>query len=72
MDKGELLTIFSGEKEQPFHYPTGFHGSKFFTELQVSGKAGARQVPDAKTALVSGFGGCMWADVIILRSEMPR
>lgn len=32
---------------------------------QIMGRAGARQVPDAKTALATGFGGCFWSDVMI-------
>ncbi|MCL5124216.1 MAG: thiolase family protein [Deltaproteobacteria bacterium] len=36
--------------------------------LQVMGKAETRQVPDAKIAVASGFGGCFWSDVMILSS----
>lgn len=32
---------------------------------QIMGKAGARQIPDAKTALATGFGGCFWSDVMV-------
>lgn len=39
--------------------------------LQVMGKADARQVPNVKLALASGFGGCGWADIMILGSELP-
>lgn len=39
--------------------------------LQVMGKAGQRQVPGAKLALATGFGGCFWSDVLILGSERP-
>lgn len=34
--------------------------------LQIMGKAEARQVPDVKLALATGFGGCCWSDVIVL------
>ena len=34
--------------------------------IQVMGKGEARQVPDVKTALATGFGGCWWSDVVIL------
>ena len=37
--------------------------------LQVMGKAEMRQVPGAKVALATGFGGCFWADVTILSSK---
>lgn len=36
--------------------------------LQVMGKAERRQVPDAKVAVATGFGGCFWSDVMILSS----
>lgn len=39
--------------------------------LQVMGKAGDRQVPDAVNAMATGFGGCFWSDVIILSSRKP-
>lgn len=39
--------------------------------LQIAGKAGDRQVPDAKVALSSGFGGCFWSDILIYGSEKP-
>jgi acetyl-CoA C-acetyltransferase len=39
---------------------------------QIMGKAGARQVPkDVKLAFVTGFGGCMWADVMLLGKKKP-
>jgi acetyl-CoA C-acetyltransferase len=34
--------------------------------LQIQGKAGARQVEGAKTALATGFGGSYWNEVFIL------
>lgn len=40
--------------------------------IQVMGKGEARQVPDVKTALATGFGGCWWSDVIILGKEKPQ
>ena len=39
--------------------------------IQVMGKGDQRQVPDVKTALATGFGGCFWSDVVILSSERP-
>jgi acetyl-CoA C-acetyltransferase len=39
--------------------------------LQIMGKADKRQVPDAKLALISGFGGCFWSDLMILGAEKP-
>jgi len=36
--------------------------------LQVMGKAEKRQVPNARIAVASGFGGCLWSDVMILSS----
>ena len=39
--------------------------------IQIMGKAEARQVPDVKNALATGFGGCFWSDVVILSSERP-
>jgi acetyl-CoA C-acetyltransferase len=40
--------------------------------LQVMGRAGARQVPDAAIALSSGFGGCMWTDLILHGKKKPQ
>jgi acetyl-CoA C-acetyltransferase len=37
--------------------------------LQVMGKAGARQVAKARTALATGYGGNAWTDALILQSE---
>src|SRR5512136_854471 len=34
--------------------------------LQVMGKAEKKQVPGAKVALATGFGGCFWSDVTVL------
>ncbi|HMK64489.1 MAG TPA: thiolase family protein [Thermodesulfobacteriota bacterium] len=39
--------------------------------LQIMGKGDKRQVPDVKTALATGFGGCWWSDAIIMSSEKP-
>lgn len=39
--------------------------------IQIMGKGGDRQVPDAKLALATGFGGCFWSDVVILGAEKP-
>jgi acetyl-CoA C-acetyltransferase len=40
--------------------------------LQIMGKADKRQVPDAKLALISGFGGCFWSDLMILGADKPK
>jgi len=37
--------------------------------IQIMGRGGARQVPDAHLALATGFGGCFWSDVMILGAE---
>ncbi|MBI5583832.1 MAG: thiolase family protein [Deltaproteobacteria bacterium] len=39
--------------------------------LQIMGKGDKRQVPEVKTALATGFGGCWWSDAIIMSSEKP-
>ncbi len=39
--------------------------------LQVMGKAEQRQVPDVNIALSSGFGGCMWTDLILHGKKKP-
>ena len=40
--------------------------------LQVMGRAEARQVPkDVNLALTTGFGGCSWADVMLLGKNKP-
>jgi len=36
--------------------------------VQIMGRGGKKQVPDVKTAMASGFGGCFWSDVTILRA----
>jgi acetyl-CoA C-acetyltransferase len=38
---------------------------------QIMGRAGARQVENVRRALVTGFGGCSWSDVIILGADLP-
>lgn len=40
--------------------------------LQIMGKGGKRQVPDAKLSLATGFGGCSWSDVTILGAKKPN
>lgn len=39
--------------------------------LQIMGKAEARQVPDAKVAVSTGFGGCMWTDMLLHGRKKP-
>jgi acetyl-CoA C-acetyltransferase len=39
--------------------------------IQIMGKGDKRQVPEVKTAMATGFGGCWWSDVIIMSAEKP-
>ena len=39
--------------------------------LQVMGEAGEHQVPGARTALATGYGGNAWTEALILTSERP-
>ena len=40
--------------------------------IQIMGKAGTRQVPkDVNLAFATGFGGCYWADVMLLGKKKP-
>lgn len=39
---------------------------------QIMGRADKRQVPDVNLALVTGFGGCFWSDVILLGKNKPK
>jgi acetyl-CoA C-acetyltransferase len=39
--------------------------------LQVMGKAEARQVPDVKMGVSTGFGGCFWTDMILHGKNKP-
>jgi acetyl-CoA C-acetyltransferase len=39
--------------------------------LQVMGKAEARQVPDVNFAVSTGFGGCMWSDMLLHGKRKP-
>ncbi|MGD9974803.1 MAG: thiolase family protein [Desulfatirhabdiaceae bacterium] len=39
--------------------------------LQVMGKAEARQVPDVGLAISTGFGGCMWTDMLLHGRKKP-
>lgn len=40
--------------------------------LQLMGKAGTHQVADAKIAVSTGFGGCMWTDFLLYGKEKPK
>ena len=40
--------------------------------IQIMGKGGKRQVPDAKTAIATGFGGCFWSDVVVFKESKPK
>jgi acetyl-CoA C-acetyltransferase len=39
--------------------------------LQVMGKAESRQVPDVNLAVSTGFGGCMWSDILLHGRDKP-
>ncbi len=39
--------------------------------LQIMGRAGARQVEGARRALSTGFGGCMWSDILVYGADKP-
>jgi len=39
--------------------------------IQVMGRGDRRQVPDVRTALATGFGGCWWSDVMVLGRDKP-
>jgi len=40
--------------------------------IQIMGRGGDRQVPGARRALASGFGGCFWSDVMALGADRPH
>jgi acetyl-CoA C-acetyltransferase len=40
--------------------------------LQVMGKAEGRQVPDVNFAVSTGFGGCMWTDMLLHGKQKPQ
>jgi acetyl-CoA C-acetyltransferase len=40
--------------------------------MQVMGKADARQVPDVNFAVSTGFGGCMWTDMLLHGKQKPN
>ena len=53
--------------------PIGATGLQRVAEaaLQIMGKAGKRQVQGAQKALVTGFGGCFWSDMMALGAKKP-
>jgi len=53
--------------------PIGATGLQRVAEcaLQIMGRGDKRQVPDAKLALASGFGGCFWSDLMALGAKKP-
>jgi len=40
--------------------------------MQVMGRAGDRQVPDVNHAVSTGFGGCMWTDILLHGKQKPQ
>jgi acetyl-CoA C-acetyltransferase len=40
--------------------------------LQIMGKADKRQVPDVNVAVSTGFGGCMWTDILLYGRKKPE
>jgi acetyl-CoA C-acetyltransferase len=40
--------------------------------MQVMGKAEGRQVPDVKFAVSTGFGGCMWTNMLLHGKRKPN
>ena len=52
MEKKELLTISSGEAEQPFEWSIGKYGSKFLTELRDNKRIVGIRCPKCKKVLV--------------------
>jgi acetyl-CoA C-acetyltransferase len=40
--------------------------------LQIMGQADERQVPDAKLAVSTGFGGCWWTDLMLHGANKPH
>jgi acetyl-CoA C-acetyltransferase len=38
--------------------------------IQIRGKGGARQIPNVRTALATGYGGNWWSDVMILKDRL--
>ena len=54
--------------------PIGATGLQRVAEgaLQIMGKAEKRQVTGAKKALVTGFGGCFWSDIMALGADKPN
>ena len=40
--------------------------------LQIQGKAGARQVPDVKLGVATGFGGNWWTDMLAFGKKKPN
>lgn len=54
--------------------PIGATGLQRVAEgaLQIMGRAEKRQVDGAKKALVTGFGGCFWTDIMALGVEKPH
>jgi acetyl-CoA C-acetyltransferase len=40
--------------------------------MQVMGKAEGRQVPDVNFAVSTGFGGCMWTNMLLHGKKKPN
>ena len=52
MEKGELLSISSGEVKQPFDYTVGAYGSRFLTELRDNKRMFGIKCPKCKRVYV--------------------
>jgi acetyl-CoA C-acetyltransferase len=40
--------------------------------MQIMGKAEGHQVPDVKITMSTGFGGCMWSDILLYGKKKPE
>lgn len=40
--------------------------------MQIMGKAEGHQVPDVNIAMSTGFGGCMWSDILLYGKKKPE
>jgi acetyl-CoA C-acetyltransferase len=40
--------------------------------MQIMGKAEGHQVSDVNIAMSTGFGGCMWSDILLYGKKKPQ